>query len=84
MVVKPIYGLPESDLNLYITYLECHMERLNMVWTTVDPCVLVKSTDGCLTGLGALQVDEYLSLGDTSFLKEEKEALSNSRVKIEA
>lgn len=74
LVVKPLYGIPESGLHWYMTYLEYHMDKLDMKRTTADPCVLVKRRNGKLSGLVALQVDDSLTLGDDAFLEEEEQS----------
>lgn len=71
LVVKPIYGIPESGLHWYITYLEYHIECLGMMNTTAGPCLLVKSTDGHTTGLVAPQLDGSLSVVTEQFMDEE-------------
>lgn len=48
-VVRPLYGIPESELHWYLTYLDHHTVRLKMKRTTIDPCMLVKhDIDGTL------------------------------------
>lgn len=61
LVVKPMYGIPESGLHWYIKYLEYPMENLKMTGTTAHPCVLVKRKEGEVIGTVALQVDDSLS-----------------------
>lgn len=63
LVVKTLYGIPESGLHWYITYLEYHMGKVGMERTTVDPCMFVKRKGGTLTGLVSFQVDDSLTLG---------------------
>lgn len=60
LVIKFLYGIPESGLHWYISYLEYHINNLGMFHSTADPCLLVKRTDVRLKGLVALQVDESL------------------------
>lgn len=38
-VVKSLYAIPASGLQLYLTYVDNHMRRLGMERTTIDPCV---------------------------------------------
>lgn len=80
-VVRPLYGIPESGLHWYLTYLEYHTEQLGMRRTTVDPCVFVRRDGGELSGLIALQVDDSLTVGTKEFLEEEKEAARQFKTK---
>lgn len=72
-VVRPLYGIPESGLHWYLTYLENHVDNLGMNRTKADPCVTWKSKGNCIQGLIVLQVDESLGMGTQGFLKEEEE-----------
>lgn len=81
MVVKPLYGIPESGLNWYIVYMEYHIDKFRMEKTTEDPCLLVKRKDGRPSGLMGLQVDDYLTMGDDDFLREEEEYSSTFKLK---
>lgn len=48
-VVIPLYGIPESDLHWYLTYLEHHIRRLGMSRSKTDPCVLYRAENGRLS-----------------------------------
>lgn len=71
-VVKPLYGIPESGLHWYLTYLTHHLDTLHMTRSKSDPCVLIKRSKGQLEGLILLQVDDTLGLGTTNFMEEEQ------------
>lgn len=71
MVVKPLYGIPESGLHRYLEYFHHHEYTLGMILTTVYPCVLsLLDNNGRLDGVIALQVYDYLFFGSTNFLKD--------------
>lgn len=36
-VVNPLYGIPESWLQWYLTYLEHHIIKLGMIRSRLDP-----------------------------------------------
>lgn len=56
-VVRPLYGMPESGLQWYLTYLEHHTENLWMRRATTYPFVLLKTNrESFLSGLVMLQV----------------------------
>lgn len=80
-VVKPLYGIPESGLHWYMSYLTHHLESLNMVKSKVDPCVLIKRTNDKLTGMILLQVDDSLGFGNKDFLAEEEMASTQFKSK---
>lgn len=71
-VVRPLYGIPESGLHWYLTYLEYHSDKLGMHRATIDPCVMIKRDKGKLKGLVMLQVDDSLRLGSEEFITEEQ------------
>ena len=75
-VMKPLYGIPESGLHWYLTYLEHHLVELNMDRVKTDPCVLVRRNGQNLEGMVALQVDDSLAMGTASFMSDEEIASS--------
>lgn len=73
-VRKPLYGIPESGIHWYLTYLEHHLGELGMTTTRSYRCVHNKRTEEGIQAIVALQVEEALGLGSESFLAEEKQA----------
>ena len=73
-VVKPLYGIPESGLHWYLTYLSHHLDTLKMVRAQCDPCVLLRRNQDDLERLILLQVDDSLGVGTPDFLEEEEQA----------
>ena len=71
-VIKPLYGIPESGLHWYLTYLAHHLDSLGMKRTRVDPCVLIKGGNNSIDGLIILQVDDSLGFGSDEFLDNEE------------
>lgn len=41
--VKPMYGIPETALNWYLTYISHNIDTLGMRRSRCDPCVLIKN-----------------------------------------
>lgn len=80
-VSKPLYGIPESGLDFYQTYLAHYLELLEMRRTRAYPCLLVYKTDGKMDGLFSLQVDDSLGIGTRTFLKNEETAAKFFRSK---
>lgn len=70
-VIKHLYGIPESDLYWYLTYLEHHGELLGMRSARADPCVLYDRDEEGLRGLVILQVDASFGAGTNAFLEKE-------------
>lgn len=70
-VVQPLYGIPKSGLNWYLTYLEHHLKVLNMTRTKEIPCVLIRQTNDELDGMVILQVEDSLGIGTSELLKDE-------------
>lgn len=61
IVVKPLYGVPESGLHWFLTYQDHHVNNLGMKSTIIDNCVLYKRNETHLEGMTALQVDDSIS-----------------------
>lgn len=80
-VVKPLYGIPESGLHWYLTYLEHHMTKLGMRRSRTDPCLLLGTDADGLRGMIILQVDDSLGLGTDTFMEEEERASTEFRCK---
>lgn len=57
-VVRPLYGIPESGLNWYLTYLYHHVGWIPMNRTKMDPLLLVRKTGEVVEGIIYLQVDD--------------------------
>ena len=83
-VVKPLYGIPESGLHWYLTYLAHHLDTLGMTRSRVDPCLLIKQGNNGLDGFILLQVDDSLGFGTEQFLDEEERASLTFKCKARA
>eukprot|EP00171_Calliarthron_tuberculosum_P022600 IDg22600t1 len=74
-VLRPLYGMPESPIHWYKTYLDHHREEMQMKQTSLDPCLLFKhDVSGNLAGILGLQVDDTVFAGTKEFVKEEDSA----------
>lgn len=73
-VIKPLYGISESGLHWYLTYLEHHLTRLGIVRSTVDPCVLIRTHGSMLKCAIVVQVVDSFGLGNPNFLTLEEGA----------
>ena len=71
-VIKPLYGMPESPIHWFKTFLQHHTEKLSMYQVPLDPCLLYAEEDGALQGLLGMQVDDILFSGSESYLDKEE------------
>ena len=72
-VYKPLYGIPESGKHWFGTYHSHHIEKLSMIETTADRCLLYKREDGNICVVLILQVDDSVGHGTYKFLRTEEE-----------
>lgn len=71
-VVRPLYGIPESSLHWSFKYQIHHTERLGMIRSKADPCVLIERNNWRLKGMNILQVDDTMEIGTQGFFHKEK------------
>lgn len=62
-VLKPLYGMPESPMHWYSTYIDYYKTRMGMMQLPLDPCLIYKKDNSSLVGLLGLQVDDTLYAG---------------------
>ena len=73
-IIKPLYGIPEAGNHWFNTYHRHHLEKLQMIQSTYDPCLL-STKPGDPFGLLGLQVDDTLFVGDEDFVAAEEREL---------
>lgn len=83
LVLKPLYGIPESGLHWFVTYHDHHINTLNMIPSIVDPCVLYRRNGNDLDGMTALQVDDSVGFGSPTFLKDEEKTADKFKSKAQ-
>ena len=71
-VIKPLYGMPESPIHWFRTFLQHHTIKMSMCKVPMDPCLLYTEDFGVLQGLLGMQVDDILFGGTKSFLEREE------------
>lgn len=64
------YGIPESGLHWYVTYIRHHIDKLSMEPSTFDPCLLM-TKDRNPFGMVGVQVDDTLVLATPDFAAQE-------------
>ena len=78
-VVKPLYGVPEAGNHWFNTYHKHHTEKLQMMQSTYDPCLLF-ANEGDYFGLVGLQTDDTLFVGTESFASAEDSELKKAHL----
>jgi hypothetical protein len=77
VVRKPLYGIPEAGTHWWATYHKHHREKLEMVTSTYDPCLLISTAKGAF-GVVGMQTDDTLILGSDDFAKLEEKELAEA------
>lgn len=70
-VVKTLYGITESGLHCYLTYLEYHLSAFNMIQSRVSSCFLIQGENKPLSAMAILQVDDGFIIRRKSFPRKE-------------
>lgn len=79
-VLKPLYGVPESGNHWYGTYHTHHTDKLGMVVSTFDPCLLFHGSPDNLTSFAVLglQTDDTCFAAGAEFASKEEEELKKA------
>ncbi|KAF5503979.1 hypothetical protein CGCF413_v004518 [Colletotrichum fructicola] len=77
-VVKPLYGIAEAGTHWWATYHKHHREKLQMVTSSYDPCLLISSTENPDFACVGMQTDDTIGLSDESFSRREDEELKKA------
>ncbi|EED18954.1 hypothetical protein TSTA_126620 [Talaromyces stipitatus ATCC 10500] len=79
VVRKPLYGIPEAGTHWWATYYKHHKEKLSMVTSTYDPCLLI-TTNKDAFGVVGMQTDDTLFLASEHFAILEDEELKKAKL----
>lgn len=81
-ILKPLYGIAEAGTHWWATYSKHHKERLSMITSTFDPCLLITSaaTGSNPFGIVGMQTDDTLLLGDKAFEDLEEDELAKAKL----
>ncbi|KAK1843027.1 hypothetical protein CCHR01_14332 [Colletotrichum chrysophilum] len=77
-VVKPLHGIAEAGTHWCATYHKHHRERLQMVTSSYDPCLLISSTKNPDFACIGMQTDDTNGLSDESLSRRENEELNKA------
>ena len=75
--MSPLYGIPEAGMHWFNTYHNHHIDKLGMVSSTYDPCLMF-NTDG--TAIIGLQTDDSLIVATPTFMKKEQHKLNTANL----
>jgi hypothetical protein len=59
-VIRPLYGITESDIYWWFIYHKHHLEEFNIVISTYDPCLLILFD--VFFGITGMQTDDTLMI----------------------
>ena len=80
-VIKQLYRVPEAGSHWFGTYLRHHTDKLGIVQSTYDPCLLHTDNgpeNGSEFGVVGLQTDDTLILADATFVAKEAAKLKEA------
>ncbi|KHJ35050.1 hypothetical protein EV44_g4253 [Erysiphe necator] len=85
-VIKPLYGVAESGVHWFTTYQKHHIEKLNMVTSTYDPCLLITKSDSIDSrfGIVGMQTDDTLIVANSEFSAKEQEKIEKAKFDTKA
>jgi len=78
VILKPLYGIPEAGTHWFNTYHNHHTEKLNMVVSTYDPCLLITTTTTEAFAVVGMQTDDTLMLASNEFSQKEDSELAKA------
>jgi hypothetical protein len=80
-VVRPLYGIPEAGNHWFKTYHSHHINQLEMIQSTYDPCLLYKPlrNQNSSFGVVGLQTDDTLFVANKAFIDQEQNQLQKAK-----
>src|SRR5947209_2483927 len=79
IVQKPLYGIPEAGTHWWATYYKHHKEKLHMVTSSYDPCLLIGTRKEAF-GVVGMQTDDTLFLASREFAALEDSELQKAQL----
>ena len=77
VVLKPLYGVIEARTHQWATYFKHYQEKLQMITSTYDPCLLITTSKERFAVVG-MQTDDTLGLSNNEFAALEQEELEKA------
>ena len=75
-VISPLYSMPEAGMHWYKTYHNHHLNNLEMIPSTFDPCLLFNKHATAIIGM---QTDDTLISATNEFMIKEEEELQKAK-----
>lgn len=79
-VIKPLYGVPEAGAHWFNIYHTYHINKLSMMESTYDSCLLYMVGSNKGFGVVGLQIDDTLILADDIFAAAEEKELKEAKL----
>jgi hypothetical protein len=79
-IIRPLYDLAEAGTHWFHTYHNHHVEKLNMITSTFDPCLLIDNSrqqNSC--SIVGLQTDDTIILANEEFAAKEEAELKKAK-----
>ena len=74
VVLKPLYGIAKAGTYQWATYSKYYKEKLFMIISTYDPCLLITTLKE-IFGVVGMQTDDTIILVNKKFLAFEEDEL---------
>jgi hypothetical protein len=78
IVLKPLYGVAEAGTHWWATYFKHHQDKLQMITSTYDPCLLITTLKEHFAIVG-MQTDDTLGLSNEVFATLEQAELDKAQ-----
>lgn len=79
-ILGPLYGIAESGTHWWKTYHSHHRERLGMIPSSYDPCLLITTTGPQTFALTGMQTDDTFTVASDLFSQLEEEQLHEAKL----
>ena len=83
VVIRSLYKIAKAGTHWWSTYSKYYKDKLFMVTSTYDPCLLVTTIEDGF-GIVEIQTDDIIILADKHFLTLEKNELLNAKFIIKS
>src|SRR5436190_20752615 len=79
IVVKPLYSIAEAETHWWATYSKHHKERLHMITSTYDPCLMITTeSEQTQFTIIRMQTDDIIILANNKFSNLEQDKLKKT------
>ena len=79
IVVKPLYSIAEAETHWWVTYSKHHKERLHMITSTYDPCLMITTgPERSRFAIVGMQTDDTIILANDEVSNLEQDELEKA------